>query len=77
MIHAALFALALSASGPAGLYFEQTTVVRPAGEAGAEPAEQPVQRGVPREEREDGAPAPPEAVARPLQAGVTEHRERT
>lgn len=34
MIHAALFALALSASGPTGLYFEQTTVVRPAGEAG-------------------------------------------
>lgn len=34
MIHAALFALALSASQPTGLYFEQTTVVRPAGEAG-------------------------------------------
>ena len=34
MIHAALFALALSASGPTGLYFEQTTVVRSAGEAG-------------------------------------------
>jgi hypothetical protein len=31
MIHAALFALALSAAEPAGLYFEQTTVVRPAG----------------------------------------------
>jgi hypothetical protein len=29
-IHAALFALALSAAEPAGLYFEQTTVVRPA-----------------------------------------------
>ncbi len=34
MIHAALFALALSASQPTGIYFEQTTVVRPAGEAG-------------------------------------------
>ena len=35
MIHAALFALLLSAppAGTAGLYFEQTTVVRPGGEA--------------------------------------------
>jgi hypothetical protein len=31
MIHAAVFALVLSAAEPAGLYFEQTTVVRPAG----------------------------------------------
>ena len=31
MIHAALFALVLSAPEPAGLYFEQTTVVRHAG----------------------------------------------
>jgi hypothetical protein len=31
VIHAALFALVLSAAEPAGLYFEQTTVVRPQG----------------------------------------------
>jgi hypothetical protein len=31
VIHAALFALALSAAETPGLYFEQTTVVRPAG----------------------------------------------
>ncbi len=31
MVHAVLLALALSAGGPAGLYFEQTTIVRPAG----------------------------------------------
>ena len=37
MIHAALFALALSAAEPAGLYFEQTTVVRPAGKAAEGP----------------------------------------
>jgi len=38
VIHAALFALALSAAEPAGLYFEQTTVVRPAdGAAGLPP----------------------------------------
>ena len=46
MIHAALFALALSASGPAGLYFEQTTVVRRAGEAmGSAKADQPFAGG--------------------------------
>jgi hypothetical protein len=33
VVNAALFALALSAAEPAGLYFEQTTVVRPAGGA--------------------------------------------
>jgi len=37
VIHAALFALALSAAEPAGLYFEQTTVVRPAGKAAEGP----------------------------------------
>ena len=37
MIHAALFALVLSAPVPAGLYFEQTTVVRPAGAAAEGP----------------------------------------
>ena len=37
MIHAALFALVLSAPEPAGLYFEQTTVVRPAGKAAEGP----------------------------------------
>ena len=31
MIHAAVLTLILSAAEPAGLYFEQTTVVRPAG----------------------------------------------
>jgi hypothetical protein len=31
LIHAAVFALVLSAAEPAGLYFEQTTVVRPNG----------------------------------------------
>jgi hypothetical protein len=31
VVHVALFALALSTAEPAGLYFEQTTVVRPAG----------------------------------------------
>jgi hypothetical protein len=31
VIHAAVFALVLSAAEPAGLYFEQTTVVRPNG----------------------------------------------
>ena len=37
MLHAALFALVLSAPEPAGLYFEQTTVVRPAGAAAEGP----------------------------------------
>jgi len=35
VIHAALLALVLSAAEPAGLYFEQTTVVRPKGAAAA------------------------------------------
>ena len=35
MIHAALLALVLSAAEPAGLYFEQTTVVRPKDAAAA------------------------------------------
>jgi hypothetical protein len=39
VIHAALFALALSAAEPSGLYFEQTTVVRPAAEAAGSPAQ--------------------------------------
>lgn len=37
MIHAALFALALSASETPGLYFEQTTVVRPGGAVAGRP----------------------------------------
>jgi hypothetical protein len=38
VIHAAVFALVLSATEPSGLYFEQTTVVRPVGAvAGSSP----------------------------------------
>jgi hypothetical protein len=37
VIHAVLLALALSAAEPAGLYFEQTTIVRPAGGAAEGP----------------------------------------
>jgi Domain of unknown function (DUF4412) len=37
VVHAALLALALAAVEPAGLYFEQTTIVRPAGGAAEGP----------------------------------------
>ncbi len=37
MVHAVLLALALSGAEPAGLYFEQTTIVRPAGAAAEGP----------------------------------------
>jgi len=37
VVHAVLIALALSAAEPAGLYFEQTTIVRPAGGAAEGP----------------------------------------